>query len=186
MRPLVTHGNLKLGKDTLIFNITSAHNCVSNLINKCKIPEGKCYAKRIEVYRKHSKGFHEQQTMFWDVLPAWFIALNLRLVASRKKEAIKYIRVNECGDFRSQGDVEKLKNIASYLPYTIYCYTARDDLKFKNLPDNLVVNGTGFKVDNKINIITDKKWHKYACPGDCRYCSMCKSKNGLDIGLVLH
>jgi hypothetical protein len=80
-----------------------------------------------------------------------------------------------------------MKEIATLLPdLKMYGFTARRDLVFENLPDNLVINGSDFMLDNKITLITDKKWRKFTCPGDCRYCTMCKEKNGLDIGLVLH
>lgn len=127
------------------------------------------------------------QTMLWDILPAEYLAVNLYIVAKKKKGAIKYIRFSESGDFRSQEDVEKMKDIARLLPdLTLYGYTARDDLNFDDLPNNMVVNGSGFMVDNKVELIENKKWQKYTCPGDCRYCTMCKTKANLNIGIVLH
>lgn len=184
---LVTHGNSKIGKDTLIINITSSKNCESKKLGMCQVPKNKCYADKAERMYKNTRRFRARQTMLWDILNAEYLAINLHLVAKAKKSIIKYIRFNESGDFRNQYDVEKMKVIARLLPqYKIYGYTARKDLNFENLPNNMIVNGTNFMVDNKITIVTDKKWSKHTCPGDCRYCTMCKNKNGLDIKILIH
>jgi len=83
-------GNKKLGKDTLIFNMTSATNCPSKRLGLCQLKgrcESKCYALRAEKRFPAVLEYREEQAGDWTFLPAWHI-MN-RLHWKLKREHIK-------------------------------------------------------------------------------------------------
>lgn len=193
---LVTHGNRKLAKDTLIFNITSATNCKSRELGLCQIPD-RCYALRDEKRWLGEKGtlqFRERQTIEWDSKIPMELAIGLSYeIARHYKPMIKYIRFSEAGDFRDQNDVNKLIDLANIIksirPYIIfYGYTARSDLDFSNRPDNLIVNGSGFMIDNSFTVINKEDKDKYPliCPMDCHNCDLCKETMFNNIKIPIH
>lgn len=188
-------GNLKLGKDTIIFNITSAMECPSAKLGLCQVPAGKCYALKAERMYPSARGHRAFQTQYWDSHTPEEIAEDIRKIISRKRKVkIKYFRLSESGDFRDQADVEKFFKIASLVPeIKFYAYTARKDLDFSNAPDNCTINGTEFMAHNKIHIVPKKEFEKmkeekkpFLCKKDCRICALCKSKRGIEIIFPLH
>ena len=105
-----------------------------------------------------------------------------------KHKMVKFVRFSEAGDFKDQNDVNKLSALARIMPeYTIYGYTARRDLNFKHMPENVVVQGSGFKVHNEFKVVdkytggTNSK-----CPGDCRNCFLCKARTSVTIEVEKH
>ena len=186
---LVSHGNRKLAKDTLIFNITSATNCPSKRLGLCQIPN-KCYALRPEKRWKATLPYRERQTREWDSKTSKELATELKHEIQRHfKTIIKYIRFSEAGDFRNQDDIEKLKRIATYIPTVIfYGYTARKDLDFHDLPDNLIINGSGFMLHNSFSVISkkDKDHYPIVCHGNCGSCVLCKTKSYEEIKVPIH
>lgn len=180
-----TIGNKKLGKDTLIFNMGPASNCPSKALGLCQVPAGLCYALKAERLYPQCLPFRKAQARYWKRSCPEKIARDIR-EALKKHKAIKYIRVNESGDFYSQKDVEKLFFIAAWVPdVTFYIYTARRDLDFRQpRPGNLVINGSGFMVDN--NFCYEAKNVRLTCPGDCRICNLCKRPSGNIIRIEKH
>lgn len=185
----VSNGNKKIGKDTLIINTTSATNCPSKKLGLCKIGK-KCYAMKSERQYPDVLPYRERQTLYWDATPVRTIEKELRGIIKRKiKNKIKYIRFSEAGDFKDQYSLDKLKTLAKRMPEVIfYGYTARSDLFLLNRPDNLIINGSSFMVDNSFTPIPKEDKDKYdmVCPGDCRDCNWCKEKGGYDIKVVYH
>jgi len=183
-----SNGNLKIGKDTLIFNMSSATDCTSKKLGMCSIKH-KCYAMKSERMYKNVLPYRRRQQETWKKQTPTEMALELEKLISRKRKKIEYVRFSEAGDFESQKDVEKLKLFAGLLKNVIfYGYTARQDLEFKNLPDNLIINGSGFMVDNKIVLVENKYLYSHSnpCEMDCRNCSLCKEKKGIEIAIPIH
>jgi hypothetical protein len=188
---LISQGNHKLGKDTLILNMTSATDCPSRALGLCSLPS-KCYAMKAERMYKAVLPYRRRQAEYWDKHGPIKIASDLREELGRHtKSPIKFIRISEAGDFRAQADVTKLYIIADLLADTgviIYGYTARKDLQFPFGPSNLVLNGSGFMLDNMFTATDPKllKNYQVVCAGNCRICSLCKAAGKQDIKVGLH
>lgn len=184
----VSKGNHKLGKDTIIFNMGPATDCPSRKAGFCKVAD-KCYAMKAERMYKQSLPYRQRQAVYWKTNSAEKIAEDLnRHIARKFKIPVSYVRFNESGDFYGQEDVEKLKEIARRVPLTIYGFTARSDLKYEGLPDNLVINGSSFMIDNSFTAVPESEISSedVVCEGNCRECDKCKNKSGLDIKVVFH
>jgi hypothetical protein len=164
-------GNHKIGKDTLIFNMGPAIACPALNLRMCQVPPKKCYALKAERQYPQVLPFRRAQARYWLNNDADVIACDIISALTRHKK-IKYIRVNESGDFYSQVDVNKLIKIALITGVMFYVYTARKDLDFSDRPDNLIINGSGFMVDN--NFCYEAKKARLVCPGNCRICNLCK------------
>lgn len=161
--------NHKIGNDTIILNITSAHDCRSWKNGLCQIPSLKsCYAYRDEVQYKDTLPFRRRQNIAWDALTADEIAAAL-LVLADWVGGIEYIRFQESGDFRRQDDVTKMSRISDLLRGNIraYTYTARKDLDYRNHSSNLVINGSGFMVDNEFRVIPEEDINLNGVICDC-------------------
>lgn len=114
---LCSVGNLKVGPDTIIMNITSATDCPSRRRGLCQVPSGACYALRDErrYKKKDLEGrttgplrYRRMQTKVWDALSAEEIAEQIKdVVKRRRKIPIKFLRMQEAGDFRDARDVDK-------------------------------------------------------------------------------
>jgi hypothetical protein len=177
-------GNLKVGKDTIILNITSATDCESLKRGLCQVPYGKCYALRAEKQYPDVLPYRRAQTRVWDSLTPEEIAADVKkmVYSKSRKVPIKYLRMQESGDFRNQADVAKTSRLADLLKgvVRVYTYTARRDLRFGGLSPNLVINGSNFKVNNSFKVTDEQGFN--ACPKgnppsyDCAKCpSPCKS-----------
>ena len=177
LKDLVSQGNLKIGKDTLIFNITPAKYCSSEKLGLCK-HANICYAKKAERLYPSVLPFRIRQFLYWENCTADQFASEIIEIIKRKKTKIKFLRFNESGDFRSQYDIVKLSQIADLLSDTVkvYTYTARKDLDFTRLSDNLTINGSGFMIHNNFSITKDKSLVN--CPANCRTCNKCKFSTG--------
>ena len=114
----VSNGNLKIGKDTLIYNITPAKECESRKLGMCQIPD-KCYAMKAERLYKAVLPYRTRQMEYWDSHTALEIAGDFLFELNRKRKTpIKYVRIGECGDFRNQDDVDKIFGVADILNFT--------------------------------------------------------------------
>lgn len=184
MKLLASIGNMKLGNDTLILNITSATDCPSRELGFCKLGS-KCYAMKAERIYKHPLEFRRAQTAQWDNnIPETLIQMILPVT---QKRGVQYIRFSESGDFRDQADVDKMSTLADILTghnLKMYGYTARQDLDFSQVSDNMVVNGSGFMMHNQFTA-TDNPQNNI-CPMNCRICDMCKAKGNLNIEAKVH
>lgn len=198
-------GNLKIGKDTLIFNMGSATNCPSKRAGLCNID---CYAMKSERQYKAVLPYRTMQEKYWLTNDAFTISEDIQKAFNRKlKVKLKYVRVNEAGDFHSMDCVNKLIQIAEMLPeIQFYTYTHRSDLISDNMyvPSNLVINTSNFsrKGFNQFKAIPEikvksmkeiqQKWDEIkefadlACIGDCSICGYCKKSHGKVIGVPLH
>jgi len=181
---ILSHGNKKLGKDTLIYNISSATDCASKKLGLCKLP-CKCYAMKAERQYPAVLPFRRRQAKAWAQLKARQLAAHILEQAARKRVKIQYLRFNEAGDFRNQADVDKLCELARLLPsLTVYGYTARKDLDFSKRPANLVINGSGFMIDNSFTAV--KEARGTVCGNSCKTCSLCKVKGKRRIQVSYH
>jgi hypothetical protein len=188
----IRNGNSKIGKDTFILNITSATDCPTKKLGLCKIPKY-CYALQPELRWTGVRNvlkFRRKQTEIFDCLSASEIAKQIVEKVGRKKIVkIKYLRISEAGDFRSQEDLNKISEIADLLEkdgIRVYGYTARTDLNYSNISKNLVMNGSYFMVDNSFVPVRQYTEGGVKCQGNCRICNLCKEKNGVAIENKFH
>lgn len=212
----LSHGNLKLGKDTLIFNMGTAADCPSAKLGLCKLGR-KCYALKAERLYKGCTPYRERQAKYWqEVTASQFVADFTAIMKRHSKalQAVKYLRINESGDFYGQSCIDKLDAIARDLSLcfgiTVYTYTARQDLNFDKA-FYFHVKGSGhLKGNNGKTIAMPKKaitaamvnHHEIVkqeerkgsiqnilyrvCPMDCRGCNICKERNHLNVVFPLH
>ncbi len=203
----VTIGNLKLGNNTLIFNMGSATDCSSRKLGLCKLGN-KCYALKAEKVYPQCKPYRDRQADYWITHTPDEIIKDLHGLLTTKKtrvdgkltpyrDVIKYFRFNEAGDFYNQADVRKLDKVAQYLKIFFnidtYGYTARKDLNYRDI-EHFSLKGSGWlgpngmTVARKIPNTKDKPiLAKKAtvdnlgvfniCPMDCRDCTLCKTGN---------
>ena len=134
----------------MIYNMDSAHDCISKRMGLCQLLERAddiCYAMRDEKHYPNALLYRRKQAQYWRNHTARQLADEFITILERKrKQQIRFLRFNESGDFRSQRDVRKLSEIARMLkPYRIrvYGYTARRDLDYSRVSDNLIVQGFG-------------------------------------------
>ena len=157
----------------------------------CQVVAGKnmwaCYAYRPEQFRPDCLPYRRRQANQWDTETVEAIAdgLNKAILSTRRKEAIKWVRFSESGDFRHQADVDKMSRLADLLSVPLYGYTARHDLDYSARSANMTINGSGFMVDNEFKAVP-KITGRIACQGNCRHCHICKRPHGVTIEVKLH
>ena len=202
LKKLIRAGNIKIPRSTAIFNMSSATDCASLKLGKCKACilskdlktlKNVCYAMKAErSYRPMVLPYRRRQELFWKSVTAKDFVIQFLVLNAMKRKPFTMIRLNEAGDFHTQACLDKAEKIAELLDghdIKVYCYTSRDDLDFSNrkylkvnrslngLKDYEAVNG----LTNEFLMITKeegkdwKKWPKgYAkCPADCRVCDRC-------------
>ena len=203
---LISIGNRKIHTNTVIFNCSSYENCTSRKLGLCSISHV-CYAKKAEYLYKQSKAYRDRQEEYILNVSTKQLITDFKdtLEIGKRKEKIKYLRLNEAGDFQSKMILYKLNTLALFLKkeYSIitYTYTHRKDLlsglsQIKNI--NII--GSGFECQGNIaqvfNTIKDvpKKYHicrgsaskdGIKCNKDCFYCSSNKIKNK-KLALIKH
>ena len=177
----ISIGNKKLGRDTAIINFTSATDCPSKRLGLCRHCDI-CYAMKAERQYPAVLPYRRRQALQWQRESLGSIKAGIV-----KHSKVKYIRFSEAGDFKDQNDVNKLAALARIMPdYTFYGYTARQDLSFKNVPDNVVIQGSGFRVHNTFNVIFKPVPSSITCPGNCRDCNLCKVRKNININVLAH
>jgi len=185
----VARGNLKLGKDTAIFNIGPAKTCAADRLGLCKVSDI-CYAKKIENFRPHSLAYKLRQAKIWD--QATFKQIAMAIGTKHRPGTIKYFRFNESGDFRNQSDVAKMRRVAKYLydNYDIitYGYTARLDLELPSGLDYFVITLSGeyFQGFNSFMPVDKFTGVNLECGTNCRVCDYCKVNNSNVIEILKH
>jgi hypothetical protein len=180
-------GNKKIGFDTLIFNLSSAHNCVCDKDGQCPFGlrgNGKCYALRNEKQYKGTLEYRNRQEEYWKKSTINKILLDIRTILVKHKE-IKYIRFNESGDVSGYTDLKRLITVAETFPQiTVYTYTHNLKLYIQygqiELPKNLVINGSGFCWTNNYESVPKGQipYNALKCEGNCRECNLCKIAHG--------
>lgn len=195
--------NKKVGSDTVILNMCSAHNCPSKKLGLCQLGSmcNRCYAFRTELIRPTVKVFRDTNEILWQINNSKEIASTIlsmakkphRDVYTHKKEVVTTLRFSEAGDFKSQEDVDKMSEVAELLKgkIKVYGYTARKDLNYSNVSENMVVNGSGFMAHNEFKVITPRLLpllppDALICLGNCRNCNMCKERLDKTIYVKLH
>jgi len=196
LKPKVTFGNQKLPKTTMIMNITAATDCPARKLgmcqlDKCGIGSDKCYALKAEELRPGTLTHRREQQEWWDQDP-WDIVASFSAMRSKMRRKITAVRVGESGDMRSEADFWKVRDLSTVnTDLTWYLYTARKDLVIgKQLPKNLVINGSGWMADNAFIAVPKGAARPVAkegvkkiawCAGDCRKCTLCLKKGGTTI-----
>lgn len=182
-KPVFKTGNLKIGYNTIIFNLTPASKCISKKLGLCQLQNtNNCYAYKVEKQYKSVLNYRNRQLKYWLNVSVHQFIKDIGNIVNNSKIKIKYLRFNESGDINNKNDILKIDFIAKWLKseYGIitYLYTARSDL----LPiltkcQNVVINGSGFMVHNKY-IAVDNNIDKYKlkCIGNCNKCNMCKNR----------
>lgn len=210
---LMSNLNKKIGRDTLIFNMTSATDCPSKSLGLCPIPDGKCYALKAERLYPGCLPYRRRQEYYFDNRTGMGIGYDVyRLIEKYPSlKRVKYIRFSESGDFSSQADVDKM-NIAAKVcndllkrdgksPLIWYGYSARRDLDFSSA-DSLLVKGSGHSNCNNgatfsMQLTQSQKGRKtlripgfkkpvFICPGDCSGCDFCKRRNDRPLVIPMH
>ncbi len=155
----VSVGNTKIGTDTLILNMGTAHNCPSAKLGLCSLAhskhggDGSCYALKAEYIYPSPIPFRSIQKIQFDHWDEFKIAFELFKVIYRKAKhnRIKFVRFNEAGDFHSIEQVIKAGKIA-------------------RLERDMRVDG--------------KKVNQFTCLDDCRKCSLCKVRPSKGITII--
>lgn len=185
----VSNGNAKIGSNTLIINMGSAHDCPSRKLGLCRIPDGKCYAKKPERIYPGCLPYRNAQASYWLNTSPQQICSDFDTLFSRHKclkKRVKYLRFNESGDFYGQDCVDKLSFIATYIKkrfnIVTYGYTARADLTFEGV--NFNVKGSSHnkgngeciarKIKKGVKQYKENSKTYFVCPGNCRNCKLCK------------
>jgi len=189
-------GNLKLGDDTGIINMGPAVSCPSLKKGLCKtVKKGiRCYARKPEIqYKDHVLNYRKEQQAYWTLNSGEKIYQDIKDKINRRRKKTKWLRFNESGDFFTQDDVTKLSHIAKKLKkdgVTVYGYTARSDLNFKNV--HFLVKGSDCNLKGKntgktIVITNEEIPDKYLlCPNDCTICSLCMQDKKINIAFIQH
>lgn len=200
---LTVTGNRKLGRDTLVLNMGSAKNCPSKALGMCLVT-GCCYATKAERLYPGALPYRERQAAFWKSHSAQEINNRFdELLISKKRQghqlvdSIRFLRINESGDFWGQACVDKAEAVADHLAdkYGIitYGYTARADLDYTGL-SWLIIRGSG--IDERplgmagVTKVVEKgekpgkNW--VICPGNCKACNVCKSHLDQNVAFVRH
>lgn len=180
-----SYGNRKLPAETLIVNITSAQNCPSDKLGLCEI-SNVCYAKKCErIYKNYlAKNLTIERWMqLWSDEQLKEI---LTVYIQNAPHTIKYIRLNEAGDFLDQESVNRWSNIAEWAFNTFniktYCYTCREDLDFSDV--KFSVNGSKPSINSdrhficlNVNDFRNLPKGTVVCKADCKICKLCYDSN---------
>jgi len=197
---LIKFGNHKIGKDTMIFNMSTATACPSKRLGLCKVVNNKtrCYAFKAEQqYKDNVLNYRENQSKYWKEKTAEEIIADIKNIISKKKSPVKYFRFNESGDFEEQKDISKLSTISESIKHefniTTYGYTARSDLNFKDC--KFLVKGSGWYgpgLTGSTVVINNKSElpeNYILCPGEknsCASCDLCKTETKTNIAFIKH
>ena len=184
LRAHLKRGNIKIGKDTIIYNLDPAHDCAALELGLCKVGSAACYAYNTERFRKQALPYRRRQRYLWGKYASWDFFDTIMAIQKRSRSGkIKYFRLNESGEFRNQDDVDKFSNLAKLLkaagiqPYT---YTTRIDLDLSELKENCVLTLSdevrpGYNTFKPVDRFTGKNLE---CHNDCRKCNLCKTQHG--------
>ena len=99
-------------------------------------------------------------------------------------------RLDMSYDLYVQINFDSNKRLAKLLKgiVVVYGYTARQDLDFSTISDNMIVNGSNFMVSNQFIMVSKNTNLKglEKCKNDCRKCNLCKSKSNKVIHVTKH
>ncbi len=191
---MFSFGNKKLPSSTMIFNMTSAHDCPSRALGLCRIPADKCYARKAEVTWPATMPYRRRQAKLFkelsinELIGAFKCAIMHR---DDRSEPVKQIRFSESGDFESYHALNKITKVFKALkvwrPHlVIYGYTARNDMDFTELQKVATVNGSNKMLDNYFQAVETTNKGDVVCPGDCNICNLCAVKGKKHIKIKFH
>ena len=186
---MLQKGNIKLPKQTLIFNLPSGITC-PNSTKECR---KWCYAKKAE--RMYPNVLPHRISNLTASRKTTFVNKMIAEIISKQYNAKLYIpnqvRIHESGDFYNQAYFNKWVRIAKKLPKMIfYAYTKNDTLMTINKPKNFIlilskddwvlpphimhyIRFDGFAiVDNNQKYLPNKD-KLIDCVGDCKICKYC-------------
>ena len=192
--PHIAFGNKKLPKSTAIYNIGTWFLCPGKLEGYCELST-ECYAKCREVMGNVIQS-RLNNHYFWKSNPAETIAefISYSIKAEQSKgNPVNLLRFNEVGEIEDQEELEKLVKISNivYLKTGVqsYTYSHNRNLNFNIERPNLIINGSGFMIDNRFTVVKPENYKQYVkdhegieCPQNCEYCgSICSKKLGVEI-----
>jgi hypothetical protein len=189
-------GNFKLGNDTLIFNLSSAIDCISKKLGLCKVVNV-CYALRDEIQYPLVKPYRDKQGEYFNNTSLQVIKkdFNNLLFNSRSKilKNIKFLRFNESGDFKDKKQINKACSLSKFLydkfKIVTYFYTCREDLIFPDKP-YFLVKGSNCNMPNGTTKVfackEDVPSSFTICPTTCDKCMLCKKPNKKDVAFIVH
>ena len=195
---MLKRGNSYISKNTLILNMGTASHCPSKIQKLCKHPSI-CYAWHSELQYDVAYQYRMKQAEYWLNTPEYHILLDIKEILRKNnlQNKIKYLRINESGDFYTQECVSILYCVAKELYYEFgiktYGFTARSDLDFSLYKNSkfIFIKGSNWEGPNGSTYIyfnnTDKKCLKRCitvankmpveCKGKCgSKCFVCMSK----------
>jgi hypothetical protein len=193
LKNLVSFGNNKLPKTTVIFNLGSATNCPSKKLGLC-LCSSKCYAMKAEKLYPQVFPYRERQADYWHNTCKEAIFSDLSAIISKKRIKIDKLRLNEAGDFTCQADIDKMDWIAGKLfeqfQIVTYTYSARADLNFSACKF-LRVKTSGYDNGNNGKTMVllkgmQKPDNFITCPGDCKKCAICSSDKKINVAFPVH
>ena len=196
--PHIAFGNKKLPKTTAIYNIGCWFLCPGRLDGFCELSK-QCYAKSREVMGSVISS-RLNNYYFWKTNDAekiaMFISYSIKAEQLKGNE-VNLLRFNEVGEIEDQQELEKMVKVSNivYLKTGVqsYTYTHNRALNFDIERPNLIINGSGFMVDNRFTVVKPENYKEYIdthnaieCQQNCGDCgSICARKLGVEIVEVL-
>lgn len=192
--PKVSFGNLKLPKDTMIFNIPAVSTCpfkTAFCTRSCYALKAERLYKAVKPAREHNLRITKRED-FTEVMA---------LTIERHAHKIKRVRIHESGDFYRQSYLDAWFKVAKRFPgITFYAYTKSFWLDFSAKPDNFKLIASFDKTtppdrralyekskrffDNTFTVV--ERAARSTCPADCSICDKCWTKKGLNITVNQH
>lgn len=203
---LISVGNKKLSRETMIFNLCSATECPMRF--NCEFGKNKtCYALKAERVYPRVLPYRTRQKEFWQSTSLEDKIGYFRDFLDHHKK-IKYLRFNEAGDITSVKDLEEMDKIALAIKKShgvkTYSYTHNLSLLLKYRPKHFVMNLSVDECNMKIykaNLDSFKKYNRFkavakteiptykcTCLGhDCMSkCKKCIHQTGKTIYVGIH
>ena len=196
--PHIAFGNKKLPKSTAIFNLGTWFLCPGRLEGFCELST-QCYAKNREVMGSVISS-RLNNYYFWKTNDAEkiaeFISYSIKTEQLKGNE-VNLLRFNEVGEIENQEDLEKMVKVSNIVYNNTgvksYTYTHNRALNFNIERPNLIINGSGFMVDNRFTVVKPENYKEYIdthnaieCQQNCGDCgSICARKLGVEIVEVL-
>lgn len=185
---LLSFGNRKLPDTTAIFNLPAVTTCPGST----KACERYCYALKAERLYKGVK--LSRRVNLAAAESDSFADLMIQAITDSGR---KVVRIHESGDFYSQPYINKWSAIAAALQnVTFYFYTRSWQFDFDSLlslknvvgifsldPDSNEKALQAAKFFERAANVVEKdyskklKKHQWLCPGDCKICKVCSTKN---------
>lgn len=188
----VQFGNKKLDKTIAIFNMGAANDCPNLGTDHCQVSDTDCYAAKSENRFQYVEEYRQRQEYVWDSLDPDTFARAFLHIVDRKRNPVTALRFNVSGDFRTDGDIVRVNEVAKRLaPHGIpvYTYSASDYLNW-DLATHFTVNASNPDVDADQRFAVVESAEEvpaggFVCPGECGPCKACMYPGGGDVYEVL-